>query len=104
MSIKAPIAIHAGTMRPNNINLSIATLQILLTMLLPIGLCPTLIPLLTEIAIAKFWGPTLIPIYLLLSIALFMVTIFVYRYVVARQAAMLQDSEIKILEAVTKIG
>lgn len=104
MSIKAPIAIHAGTMRPNNINLSVATLQILLTLLLPIGLFPTLIPLLTEVAVQYFWKQTTIPIYLLLSVTLFAFTIWVYRLVISRQAEMLQACEIKILEAVTKIG
>lgn len=104
MSIKAPIAIHAGTMRPNNINLSVATLQILLTMLLPIGLFPTLIPLLTEVGVEYFWKQTEIPIYLLLSIILFVFTIWLYRFVIARQAKLLQDCEIKILEAVTKVG
>ncbi len=104
MSIKAPLAISSGTMRPTNINLSVATIHILLTLLLPICLLPTLIPPGIDLLVNRFIGSTYVPIDLLLSLALLIVTLVVYRFIVARQAGLLRDRESIILEAVTHIG
>ena len=103
MSIKAPMAISSGTMKPSNINLSVATIQILLTLMLPICLLPTLLPPVVDLLVNRFYA-TIIPIDLLLSIGLFAVTLVVYRFIVARQANMLRERESIILEKVTHIG
>ena len=103
MSIKAPMAISSGTMRPSNINLSVATIHMLLTLMLPICLLPTLLPPGVDLLVNRFY-PTIIPIDLLLSIGLFALTLVVYRFIVARQASMLRERESIILEKVTHIG
>ena len=104
MSIRAPLAIAAGTMKPMNINLGVVVLQLLITILLPIGLLPTMLPPALDLVVNEFWdGPTL-PVYLALSVLLFVATTLVYRWVVQRQALMFADRETAILDTVTQVG
>jgi len=104
MSIKAPLGIASGTMKPMNMNVNVIVLQILITLLLPICLLPTMVPPAVEWLINRFTNPTGFPIYLTLSLGLLVCTAVVYRLVVKAQGRMLGESETDILGTVTQVG
>ena len=104
MSIKAPLAIASGTMKPLNMNLTIIVMQLLITFLLPISLIPVMIPPVIEIFTSNFMGIDQIPVYLLLSFAMLAATLIYYRIAIRVQGRMLEESEKQILETVTQVG
>lgn len=104
MAIKAPLAIAAGTMKPMNLNVGVIVLQLLITILLPICLIPTMIPPGVELLLVKVAGIEGYPIYLILSILWLAATLLVYRFVVRAQGRVLEEEEQKILEVVTQVG
>ena len=104
MSIKAPLAIASGTMKPLNMNLTIIVMQLLITFLLPISLIPVMIPPVIEIFTSNFMGIDQIPVYLLLSFAMLAATLIYYRIAICVQGRMLEESEKQILETVTQVG
>jgi hypothetical protein len=104
MSIRAPLAIAAGTMKPMNINVGVVVLQLLITMLLPLGLLPTMIPPGVDWLLVSIFGWQAVPVYLLLSLCLLALTVVVYRIVIRAQGRMLREHETRILEIVTQPG
>ena len=104
MSIRAPLAISSGTMKPVNMNVGIIVLQLLITILLPICLLPTMIPPGIELIVASFIDTGPVPVYLLLSFVLFGITLVVYRSVIRVQGRLLLEREKQILETVTQVG
>ncbi len=104
MSIIAPLAIASGTMKPMNMNMSVILLQLLIMILLPLALLPTMIPLIAELLLREVYGWGSIPVYLLGSVLVFIATLGVYLWVVSRQGRVLRDKEQDILSVVTQVG
>ena len=104
MSIYAPLAIASGTMKPMNMNLSIVLLQLLIMILLPLALLPTIFPLLAELVMRLVYDIETIPVYLIGSVLVLLGTIGVYLWAVKRQGDVLRDKEQEILGTVTQVG
>lgn len=100
MSIEAPMAIAAGSMRPANMKGLVLLLQLLFTFGLPFALAPTLVPLIVEVLASELWGMGGVPIALLLAVPELVIVGFVYRWVLGSQGRLLQRRERRILETV----
>jgi hypothetical protein len=100
VSILAPMPIAAGTLRPTNTKIIPVLLNMVLIVLLPVVLAPTLLPLAVELGLERLGGVGGLPIYLLLTLVEDAVVIWLYRLVLRWQGEFLQAREQKILEIV----
>jgi ABC-2 type transport system permease protein len=100
LSILAPMAIAAGAMRPANTKMVPVLLNLAFTLLMPVILAPTLLPLAIESLVAWAGWPML-PVALVLSLALCAGVIATYRVALKWQGEVLQAREQRILQTVT---
>jgi hypothetical protein len=101
MSILLPSAVRQGSMRSSETKV----VRVLARFLAMLGMLVAFVPLTLPIGIDYLaqqfpWGEW-IPTYLILSLLLALVTLFVYRIVLDYQGGLLQQRELRILEAVT---
>ena len=101
LSILAPMAIAAGTLKPTNTKALPILLNMLFMLLMPIFLAPALVPLGIEVALEESGWVKGLPISLVLSIALAAGVVWVYRSALTWQGDLLQAREQRILEVVT---
>jgi ABC-2 type transport system permease protein len=100
LSIHAPMAIAAGSMRPANMRGAVILLQLVFTIALPFALAPTMLPLLVELLVAELWSVTGLPISLVLALLELGLVAVVYHYVLRSEGRLLQRRERRILEIV----
>jgi ABC-2 type transport system permease protein len=105
LSILAPMAVAAGTLKPANQKFLPVLLQILFMMLFfPLAQLPTLLPLGAE-ALLEYLGWTHgVPVYLLLALAECAAVVLLYGLVLKWEGRLLQSREQKILASVVKAG
>jgi hypothetical protein len=101
LSILAPLAIPAGTMRPSNMKAVPLLLHMAFVFLFPIALSPTLLPLGIEYALDALGWVRGWPVCLVLSLIEFAIVGFLYSLVLTWQGHVLQSREQRILEIVT---
>ncbi|MBC8870684.1 MAG: hypothetical protein H8E44_14775 [Planctomycetes bacterium] len=101
MSIVAPSAVAAGSLKSARPKTLTALLQVLFALLLPIALIPTLVPLGIELLLHFLGWARGFPAYMVLSAALLGIVAFVYLRVIAWQGRLLQRRQQKILDTVT---
>jgi hypothetical protein len=101
LSILAPMAIAAGTMKPANARVVPILLQFAFLLLLPMVLAPTLLPLGVEVLLESLGWMSGWPICLALSLAECAVVVLVYLAILRGQGAWLQAREQAILDVVT---
>jgi ABC-2 type transport system permease protein len=100
VSILAPLPFAAGTLKPANPRLIPILFQMGLTMLLPLLLAPTLLPLGLEFALAELGWVQGIPLHLLLSLLECALVVYLYRLLLGWEGELLYAREQKILETV----
>jgi hypothetical protein len=101
LSIFAPMAIRAGSLKPANTKLVPVLLQLVFAMLFPLVLAPALLPLGIEFVVEELGGIKGIPIFLLLSLLECAVLVVAYHFILSWQGSVLQSHEQKILNIVT---
>lgn len=102
LSIYAPMAIAAGSLKPANPKLLSVLLQLaMFGCVFPLTQAPLLLPLGIEAALEGVGWTTRIPICLLLTLLECAVVIALYRFLLNWQGGLLQAREQKILEIVT---
>ena len=102
ISIYAPMAIAAGSLKPAKPRMLPILLQTLVVFVfLPLSQLPTLLPLGIE-TLLEWQGHTArVPVYLLLGILQFGLIALLYRYALGWQGRLLEEREQQILETVT---
>jgi hypothetical protein len=101
LSIIAPMRISQGTLKPANAKLVPVLLHVLLVLLFPVAVAPTLLPLGVQALLdAAGWGAGL-PIVLILSLLECAVIAVVYWFATVGLGDLLQYREQNILEVVT---
>jgi len=101
LSILAPMPIRSGSLRPVNPRGVPMLLHFVFSMLCPMVLAPTLLPLGIEFGLEQAGWMHGVPLVLLLAVAECAVVIVIYRALLSWQGRMLQSREQKILETVT---
>jgi ABC-2 type transport system permease protein len=101
LSIFAPMAMGIGTLKPVNTKGLTFLLQFVFTLLAPLFLAPTLLPLGVEVALEQAGWVQGWPLYLLLSVVECAAVVWLYRQVLHWQGDLLQAREQRILELVT---
>jgi hypothetical protein len=104
LAIIAPMPIAAGSLKPANPRVIPVLLHVAFTLVLPLLLAPTLLPLGIEVLLEALQWVRGVPIYMFLSIVECVVVVYVYRLVVSLEGRFLQAREQKILEIVTSKG
>ena len=103
LSIYAPMAIAAGSLKPANPKTLPILLQLMTIFLFfPVAQAPALVPLGAEALLEQLGWRRGVPIYLLLAAAECVAIAFLYGCVLNLQGRLLQGREQKILESVTK--
>jgi hypothetical protein len=102
MSILLPSAIRQGSMRSSETKVVRVLARFLATLGMLVAFVPLVIPLGAGYLVEQFfpWADW-IPVYLILSLLVALITLFVYRIVLDYQGGLLQQRELRILEAVT---
>jgi ABC-2 type transport system permease protein len=101
MSILLPSAIRQGSMRSSETKVVRVLARFLAMLGMLVAFVPLVIPLGVGYLVEQFaWGEW-IPTYLILSLLVALITLFVYRAVLDYQGGLLQQRELRILEAVT---
>jgi ABC-2 type transport system permease protein len=101
LSIFAPMAVAAGSLKPANTRLIPILVQLFFMSLIPIVLAPTLLPLGIEFALEALELVQGMPVCLALTMLECAATMYVYRFVLTWQSNLLQAREQSILETVT---
>jgi hypothetical protein len=101
MSILAPTAIAANSLKPANPKLAIVLLQMCILSMMPLLLLPLLLPLGLEAALEHLHVIEGVPIYLPSSLLLAAGVVALYRMALNWEGNLLQFREKKILEVVT---
>jgi hypothetical protein len=101
MSILAPTAIAANSLKPANPKLAVVLLQMCILSLMPLLLLPLLVPLGLETVLEQLHVVEGVPIYLPLSLLLAAGVVVLYRAALNWEGNLLQYREKKILEVVT---
>jgi ABC-2 type transport system permease protein len=101
LSILAPLAIAAGTLKPANPKGLVLLIHLLFFILVSITLAPTLLPWAVETALTSLELDGGVPICLILTCLECAAIVALYRLVLGWQGRWLEGRELKILEAVT---
>jgi hypothetical protein len=101
LSIFAPMAIAAGSLKPANTRLIPILIQMFFMSLIPIVLAPTLLPLGIEFALEMLELVKGMPVCLVLSVLECVAIVYFYRLLLTWQGNLLQAREQSILETVT---
>src|SRR5207248_3293729 len=101
LSILAPMPVAAGSLKPVNPKMVGVLLHIAFTILLPVILAPTLLPLGVDFLLDWAGWRMGVPVALLLSLAVCAAVVPVYRLALTWQGGVLQAREQHILEVVT---
>ena len=91
-----------GMMKADSAQGKVIFIQVLTLLFLPLCLCPIALPAGLESAFDFFNVGVPVPVYLPISILVFLGAAAVYRLIIPRQAALLQDHEQKILDRLTR--
>lgn len=100
LSMFAPIPIPAGATKATNVKFLTVLLHMIATMMLPFAFLPGIFPLALEIGLEQLGAIPRIPLALVLQAVVFAASIYVYRWILQWQGALLQAREQKILEVV----
>jgi hypothetical protein len=101
LSILAPTPVAPGSLKPTNLKGIPLLLHLAFVFLMPVALSPTLLPLGVEFVLRELTGWAQdIPICLLLSLLECAGILYLYRWVLTGEGALLQAREQKILEVV----
>jgi ABC-2 type transport system permease protein len=101
LSIFAPMAVTAGSLKPANTRLIPILVQLFFMSLIPIVWAPTLLPLGIEFALESLELVQGMPVCLALTVLECAAIVYVYRFVLTWQGNLLQAREQSILETVT---
>jgi hypothetical protein len=101
LSLLAPMAIAAGTMKPANPKGLLILLQIVFMFVLPVALLPALLPLGVELLLEAHGWDLGLPVGLIVALVECVAVVFLYRLVLGWQGQLLQAREQRILELVT---
>jgi ABC-2 type transport system permease protein len=102
MSILLPSAIRQGSMRSSETKVVRVLARFLAMLGMLVAFVPLVIPLGAGYLVEQvFPWAEWIPVYLILSLLVALITLFVYRMVLDYQGGLLQQRELRILEAVT---
>jgi hypothetical protein len=101
LSIFAPMAVAAGSLRPVQTKVIPVLIQLFFMSLYPLALAPTLLPLGIEFALETLEWVHRMPVCLVLTVAECAAIVWVYRLVLKWQGNLLQAREQRILEIVT---
>jgi ABC-2 type transport system permease protein len=101
LSIFAPMAVAAGSLKPANTRLIPILVQFFFMSLIPIVLAPTLLPLGIEFALETLEWVQGMPVCLVLTVLECAAIVYVYRFVLTWQGNLLQAREQSILDTVT---
>lgn len=102
MSIYAPVAIPAGSLKPANPKLSVVLIQLsMIFVLFPMLQLPLMLPFGVEALLAWRNWTTSTPVSLLLAIVECLTVTGIYRWSLKRLGALFQAREQRILEVVT---
>jgi hypothetical protein len=100
LSVLAPMAIAPGTLKPSNPKVIPILLQLAFTLLLPLALAPTLLPLGVALLLDSLGWVQGIPVCLVLSLVECVTVVYIYRLLLNWQGGLLQAREQWILETV----
>ncbi|MEQ1902930.1 MAG: hypothetical protein ABL888_01935 [Pirellulaceae bacterium] len=103
MSIVVPMAMKSGSLKPVNLKMGGAILQILIFLLAPLGIMPALAPLGIEILVERYYGQQW-PIYLIGAAGYFLLMIPMYWWIVSKEGELLAERKQKIMEAIKQHG
>jgi ABC-2 type transport system permease protein len=103
MSIVVPMAMKSGSLKPVNLKMGGAILQILIFLLAPLGIMPALAPLGIEILVERYYGQQW-PIYLIGASGYFLLMIPMYWWIVSKEGELLAERKQKIMEAIKQHG
>jgi hypothetical protein len=101
LSIFAPMAVAAGSLKPANTRLIPILVQLFFMSLIPIVLAPTMLPLGIEFALEALELVQGMPVCLALTVVECAAIVYIYRFVLTWQGNLLQAREQSILETVT---
>ncbi len=101
ISLLAPLPMAAGSLRPTHARILPSLLQAVLFFFTPVLLAPTLLPLGVEFLLDQTGALPGLPIDLLGSLLICVGVVFLYRFVLTWEGALLQAREQRILEVVT---
>ena len=101
LSILAPVAVAAGSMKAANFKGVPLLFHMGFIFLFPLAMLPTLLPLGVEALVEWLNENRRLPICLVLSVLECAAVVMVYRFVLPLEGALLQAREQKILETVT---
>ena len=102
ISIVAPMKLKDGVMKADSAQGKVIFIQVVTLLLLPLCLCPIALPATLESVFEFFHIKSPIPIYLPTSLFVLLGAAWVYRLLIPRQAALLQENEQKILDRLTR--
>lgn len=100
LSILAPFAISAGSLRAKNAKLIPILLHSLFAIVFPLAMLPMLLPIGIEFLLEEFAGLTVVPTSLVLSVIECAVLVYLYRRVLDWESDLLQAREQTVLEIV----
>jgi hypothetical protein len=102
LSIYTPMHIAAGSLKPSNLKIVPALLQLAMVfVLIPLSQAPALLPLGIEFLLEWMGWTAGLPVCLILSLAECAAVIFLYRIVLDWEGGLFQSREQRILETVT---
>jgi len=97
-SIHSPVRLADDGLKPRDKKLGVLVRNLIVSALEMVALSPLLIPIGAE---WWFGSPAGWPLYLVLHAALFLLAVLLYRWRIRHQGRHLQESEVRILEALT---
>jgi hypothetical protein len=101
LSIRAPMRLSTGTLRPAQPTMIMVVLHIVMVFLLPLALAPALLPLAVEyLAEAHGWTRG-VPVCLILSVVAAAAMLWLYHKALTYQGKLLQAREQRILDTVS---
>ncbi len=103
MSIVVPLAMKSGSLKPVNLKMGGAILQILIFLLAPLGILPAVAPLGIEILVERYYAQHL-PIYLIGAAGYFLLMIPTYWWIVSKEGELLAERKQIIMDAIKQHG
>ena len=103
MSIVVPMAMKSGSLKPVNLKMGGAILQLLIFLLAPLGIMPALAPLGIEILVQRYSGQQW-PLYLIGAAGYFLLMIPIYWWMVSKEGELLAERKLKIMDAIKQHG